>query len=312
MDCLADLGWQIQSDTHPTAPHHRSMNAAFSHITILGGGLLGGSLAMALSQRMPHAAVTLWARKPETVQQARTLGISGVSDDLATAVSHADLLVLAVPVGAMPGLLKAALDFGLRKDCVITDVGSVKSTPHRDLAPVLRGQPHVFIGSHPMAGSERNGIDAARVGLFDGAACLLTNDGHAPENSCTALEQFWQSVGCRTTWMTAADHDALVARISHLPHLLASCGARTCLQHPPDGEFGGGGLRDTTRVAAGNPVMWAEIVTENREAILPPLREAITDLTQLLRYLESADLTATQVWLDQAKLLRDQMPCQPT
>jgi len=284
------------------------MNAAFSHVTILGGGLLGGSLALALRHLFPSTNVTLWARKAETVSQAHALGIQQATSNLAAAVSHAELAVLAVPVGAMPTLLQSALDAGLPSHCIVTDVGSVKSTPHRDLAPVLCGRPQQFIGSHPMAGSERNGIDAARAGLFCDAACLLTNDDLAPAESCEALENFWKSVGCHTTWMSAAVHDALVARISHLPHLLASAGARTCLQHPSEGTFGGGGLRDTTRVAAGNPVMWAEIVTENRDAILPPLRDLISDLGTLLRHLESADLAATQHWLDEAKHLRDQLP----
>lgn len=287
------------------------MNAAFSHITILGGGLLGGSLALALRDAVPTATVHLWARKAETVAQATAAGIARATTDLAVAVARTDLLVLAVPVGVMPSLLTAALDAGLPSNCVITDVGSVKTTPHRDLAPLLAGRAQTFIGSHPMAGSERNGIDAARAGLFNGAACLLTNDHHAPASACAALEAFWQAVGCRTHWLSAAAHDALVARISHVPHLLASAGARTCLQQPADGTFGGGGLRDTTRVAAGNPTMWAEIVIENREAILSPLHEVIRDLSCLARLLESADQHATLCWLDEAKQLRDQLPTYP-
>ena len=121
-----------------------------------------------------------------------------------------------------------------------------------------------FIGSHPMAGSERNGLSAATATLFQNAACLLTNDNGAPVEQTAALDRFWKSIGCRTSWMSAAIHDELVARISHLPHLIAASAARVCLKNPAEGRFGGGGLRDTTRVAAGNPSMWAEIVTENR------------------------------------------------
>jgi prephenate dehydrogenase len=119
------------------------------------------------------------------------------------------------------------------------------------------------------------------------------------------LERFWQTIGCRTSWMSAAVHDELVARISHLPHLIAASAARVCLKDPSEGRFGGGGLRDTTRVAAGNPAMWAEIVTENREALIGPLRETIADLREILASLESGDQEHARQWLATAKQRRD-------
>jgi prephenate dehydrogenase len=120
-----------------------------------------------------------------------------------------------------------------------------------------------------------------------------------------ALEAFWQSIGCHTAWMSPTAHDALVARISHLPHLIAASAARVCLKDAADGRFGGGGLRDTTRVASGNPDMWAEIVTENRAALLAPLRETIADLNTILKLLENGDQQATLQWLAEAKQPRD-------
>ncbi|MBC8128213.1 MAG: prephenate dehydrogenase/arogenate dehydrogenase family protein, partial [Gloeobacteraceae cyanobacterium ES-bin-144] len=242
------------------------MSADFSNITILGGGLLGGSLALALARLKDAPGVRLWTRKPETASAALGLGIPGATHDLGKAVEEADLLVLAVPVGSMATIVSQALEAGLPERCVITDVGSVKQTPHLTIPPLLAGHNIQFIGSHPMAGSERNGIASASADLFRNAACLLTNDEQAATTSTDALERFWKSVGCRTTWMNAAAHDELVARISHLPHIIAASAARVCLKQPADGRFGGGGLRDTTRVASGNPDMWAEILTENRQA----------------------------------------------
>jgi prephenate dehydrogenase len=122
------------------------------------------------------------------------------------------------------------------------------------------------------------------------------------------LERFWQSVGCRTTWMDAATHDELVARISHLPHIMAAGAARICLHSPDEGRFGGGGLRDTTRVASGDAGMWAEILTENQVALLEPLRQTIADLGGLLHHLENNDRQAVCRWLTDAKQLRDQLP----
>jgi prephenate dehydrogenase len=283
------------------------MNAEFSNISILGSGLLGGSLALALAAQKHAPRVKLWARKAQTASEARALGIDGATDDLKLAVEGVDLLVLCVPVGAMPALVTSALEAGLPATCLVTDVGSVKQAPHRELAPLLAAKGIEFIGSHPMAGSERNGLAATSATLFEGAACLLTHDGENASPRAMALEAFWQSVGCHTAWMTPAAHDALVARISHLPHLIAASASRVCLKNPADGRFGGGGLRDTTRVASGNPEMWAEILTENRAALLDPLRESIADLQAVVQLLEKSDQQAILQWLAEAKQPRDSL-----
>lgn len=287
------------------------MSADFPNISILGGGLLGGSLALALAESAPASKVRLWARKSETAEAARQLGISGATSDMAEAVKGADLVVLAVPVGSMPELVRKALDTGMPDGCVITDVGSVKRAPHLSIPPLLAGRKIQFVGSHPMAGSERNGLSAVSADLFRNAACLLTNDEGLSQDTAAAVERFWQSVGCRTSWMSAAIHDELVARISHLPHIVAAGAARVCLKDASEGRFGGGGLRDTTRVASGNAEMWAEILTENREALLGPLRETIADLGEILAILEGGNQEAARQWLATAKHQRDLLlpPC---
>lgn len=281
------------------------MKTEFPHITILGAGLLGGSLALALAELENPPQVRLWARKQETVDDAARLGIANVTTDLAEAVKDASLVILAVPVGAMAPLVTAALEAGLPDGCLVTDVGSVKRVPHRKISPLLKGRDIRFIGSHPMAGSERNGLSAVTSRLFQNAACILTNDDGGPAEQTAALEQFWKSIGCRTSWMSAAIHDELVARISHLPHIIAASAARVCLKDPSEGKFGGGGLRDTTRVAAGNPTMWAEIVIENREALTDLLRESIDDLREILATLENANQEQARKWLVTAKQRRD-------
>lgn len=278
------------------------MNHPFQKVTILGGGLLGGSLALALKQE-----VQLWARREETVTEAKQLGIEGATTDLTEAVANSQLVILCVPVGAMPKLLEDAIAAGLPEDCLITDVGSIKGLPHQTLSPILAESGRHFIGSHPMAGSEQGGIQAAQADLFEGAACLLTNDGHAPAELAQSLEAFWQEVGCRTTWMDSASHDGLVANISHLPHVLAAAAARTCLENPADGAFGGGGLRDTTRVAGGNVDMWTEILLENREALMGPLQRTIDDLIQFMRILDGQNQEAARQWLEAAKDRRDSL-----
>ncbi len=282
------------------------MSQPFQKIAILGGGLLGGSAALSLRER---ADVRLWFRKPEVIAHAIAAGFAEATNSLKEAVSETDLLILAVPVGAMPALLSAAVATGLPKHCLVTDVGSVKVAPHRDLAPILAESGNPFIGSHPMAGSERNGLTAARAELFQNAACLLTNDDAASSDLCEALEDFWKSLGCRTKWLGAAEHDRLVARISHLPHVTAAATAFAALSADPNsGSLSGGGLRDTTRVAGGNPEMWAEILLENRCEVARSVRETIAKLEEFLVALDGANQEELRSLLDEAKALRDTLP----
>jgi prephenate dehydrogenase len=137
---------------------------------------------------------------------------------------------------------------------------------------------------------------------------LLTNDSNASEQLVEDLEKFWADLGCRTRWFTAAEHDRIVARISHLPHITAAATALSALGScAPYGELSGGGLKDTTRVASGNPDMWAEILTENRDAVIAGIRDNIAQLHEILASLESGDLEATRQWLVCAKHLRDEL-----
>lgn len=279
------------------------MSQSFQKIGILGGGLLGGSVVLALREQ---ADVRLWFRKAEAIVSAREMGFACATANLSEAVSGLDLLILAVPVGAMPSLLSAAVAAGLPKDCIVTDVGSVKVAPHRDLAPILANSCNPFIGSHPMAGSERNGLAAARGDLFQNAACLLTNDSSAALDLCEKLENFWISLGCHTRWLGASDHDRLVARISHLPHVTAAATAFAALSaNASDGQFSGGGLRDTTRVAGGNPEMWAEILYENRAEVARSVGETIAKLDEFLIALNVADQKELLKLLVEAKAFRD-------
>jgi prephenate dehydrogenase len=276
---------------------------AFQKIAVLAGGLLGGSIALAGAG---SHRIVVWSRRPEATAQAFAMGIEATSD-LSVAVRDADLLILCVPVGSMAGLLQHAIDAGLSSDCLITDVGSVKRLPHESLRPLLAKVGLRFIGSHPMAGGEKGGIEQARVDLFQNAACLLTNDEAVAKEECEAIEQFWQSLGCRTAWTDATEHDAIVARVSHFPHLLACVGAMVGLKNPALGQYGGGGLRDTTRVASGSPTMWAEILRENRDELLRVVRESQSELEVIANLLDSGDLLPVEAWLQEAKCRRDKI-----
>lgn len=271
----------------------------FAHVAILGPGLLGASLAMACGGR-----AVLWGRKNERVTEARDLGLEATTE-LAVAVHEADLVVMAVPVGVMRELAEKMFPH-LKKGCLVTDVGSVKRGPHERVGAFLKERGVDFIGSHPMAGSEQKGLDAARRDLFEGAACILTNDGKVVTEKIQALISFWQKIGCRVRVMDAGDHDEAVARISHFPHAMAVLTADVGLLNGLElAELAGGGFRDTTRVASGDPAMWAEIMMENRESLGSILREAENSLRDLLVFLENSDEEGLRRYLEEVKKRRD-------
>ena len=274
------------------------MPHSFQKIAILGPGLLGGSVALA--SREIGAQAVLWGRNPERVALASSLGLEATTN-LGEAVEGADLVVFAVPVGVMDLLAGKIVDL-LSPGALVTDVGSVKSLPH-EVATARRLR---FVGSHPMAGSEQTGVEAARADLFHGAACVLTNDGGIPVEEVQGLSDFWEALGCgHLRTMTAAGHDEAVARISHFPHAMSSLTAGVSLKDVSYAELAGGGFRDTTRVAAGDPAMWAEIMIENREALQHSLEEVRDQIGKMLDQLANSDQEGLQAYLAEVKARKD-------
>ncbi|MBT7959199.1 MAG: prephenate dehydrogenase/arogenate dehydrogenase family protein [Akkermansiaceae bacterium] len=276
-------------------------------IAVLGSGLLGGSIALAAQSRMQGVAAVLWGRREDSIREAKELGITYATTDLENAVSEADMIILATPVGAMLQILDSVSKIKSLKDIVITDVGSVKLTPRDTLEAVVQAAGGCYIGSHPMAGSEQAGIHAARANLFMGAACVMTNDFNHSEEKVTLLRDFWEALGCECYQTSSEEHDRVMARISHLPHLLASVGALVGLKYSEDRKFAGNGLRDTTRVASGHPAMWAEILLRNRGAIKEPIEEAIGHLRDVLAFLEDSSEEQLERLLNDAKQHRDNL-----
>jgi prephenate dehydrogenase len=248
-------------------------------IAILGPGLIGGSIALAL-RRADGSHVTLWARRAEAVSEALAAGCAdAVTADLAAAVNDADLVVLCVPVGAMAGLA-AKIAPVISRECIVTDVGSVKGPVLAELRPIFRGGGR-FVGSHPMAGSEHTGLAAARANLFAGATCIVTPDAETDAAALAEVAEFWQRLGCRVVELPAAEHDECVALVSHLPHLLAATLINTVAARNEHAfRVVGPGFRDTTRVASGPTAMWREILRENSAAVLPAIDALIAKLAE--------------------------------
>ena len=277
-------------------------------LTIVGAGLLGGSLGLAAKERSLAKRVTALVRRQESVSECQALGVADeVTLDEAEAIAAADVVVLCTPVASMAGLAKRWLSH-LKNGALVTDVGSTKRQLVDELTPLTASVGAHFVGSHPMAGSAQAGPSAARADLFDGAVCVITPTRDTDAGALHAVNDFWESLGSEPVEMSADEHDQLVARCSHLPHLLASALAKRVLD-PSHGELQqqlcATGFRDMSRLASGSPVMWRDIVRSNRDAILTVLDEFSVELKQLRALVSEDSGGAIEKWLDEAKRARD-------
>jgi prephenate dehydrogenase len=276
-------------------------------LTILGPGLLGGSIGLAARQRKLAQRVAIWARRPDAADQAYRLGAADdAGQDLPKMVAGADLVVLATPIGVMPALAEQ-LKPHLAPGCIVTDVGSVKYPVVNALTHTFAGTAR-FVGSHPMAGSEQSGIDAARANLFDGSVCIVTPRDDTDQPALKLVFDFWKALGCSVRTLAPQEHDEIVARISHLPHTVAAAVVNVvCRDGTQPLNFVGPGFKDLTRIASGPPEMWTEICLENRQEISRALGELIAELDRVRGLLDNADGIELQALLKRAKHFRDEL-----
>lgn len=233
------------------------------------------------------------------------MDVAGVS--LREAVRGADLVVLCTPVARMEGLAREIAPL-LEPGASVTDVGSVKEAVVSGAEAAIGAVGGFFVGSHPMAGSERTGVKAAREDLFCGAVTVVTPTEATDVEAVGRIRKTWEGVGARVLTMTPAHHDDLVSRSSHLPHLVAAALAGYVLspKHPAEQAWlCATGFRDTTRVASGSPEMWRDIALGNRTAVLAALDGMGGALAELRRLLEAADGQGLESFLRTAKERRD-------
>jgi len=278
----------------------------FGTVAILGPGLIGGSLALALAERGLADRLMIYARSPRALDEIRLAGVDAeLTQNPSEAVREADIVILCVPIEAMAGLVHEIRD-ALKPTALVTDVGSVKGSVDRDLAPLLEDRA-LWIGSHPMAGSEQAGFSAARANLFVNAAVVITPTPQTRPEAKARAEQFWAAVGGRVLVYDPKWHDNAIAQVSHIPHLVAAGlianVADECL------PAAGAGLRDTTRVASGSPELWTEIIWANREAIRATLLPLVLELGKLQEALGAENKTLLRESLQyahdqRAKLLK--------
>ena len=280
----------------------------FQKITIIGVGLLGGSIGLAVRRRRLAREVAGFVRRPASLKDCERAGaVDHATTDLLTAVSNADLVILCTPLAQMRIRVEEMLP-ALKRDAIVTDVGSVKAGMVREICGLIRKAGGHFIGSHPMAGAEKTGVLAAREDLFENAVCVVTPTTNSNGAALKKVEQFWKSLGGRTVRLTPQVHDTLVSRSSHLPHVVAATLANLVLDPKNPRTLPAlcaNGFRDTTRIASGSPEMWRDIALANRKNLSHAMDDFISELQMFQRHLKKSDAKTISKYFETAKERRD-------
>jgi prephenate dehydrogenase len=296
--------WKLKAETR---------RARWKKVSLIGVGLLGGSLGLALKERRFAGLVTGFVRRRSSVAECKRLGaVDEAVLDLGRAVADAELIVLCTPIGQMRELVKEMAP-SLRPGAVVTDVGSVKQSVVRGLESLVANAGAHFIGSHPMAGSEKSGVGAARPDLFVDAFCVVTPTRKSNRIALKEVMELWKGVGSRVLKLAPELHDDLVSRSSHLPHLVAA-GLANLVLHPAQRKeqamLCANGFRDTTRIASGSPEMWRDITLANRGKLDKALGRFLADLERVRRAVKNGNYSALASFFETAKRRRDRWSAQ--
>lgn len=289
-------------DNGPSFRYYRTMQPR--QISILGVGLLGGSLGLALKNAANDCKIIGYSHRRSTLDAAIRLGaIQQGYEELGPAVRGSDLVILCTPVGLFPDLIKQLAPL-LSQEAIVTDVGSTKETVVSVAEKLLPPGVH-FVGSHPMAGSEKRGIEHARADLYSGALCILTPTSKTNPAALERIDSFWKSLGMRTCRISPEEHDRRLADVSHLPHALAA--ALVNLQDPQGLGLAAKGFLDLTRIAGGDSILWRDIFLDNRQNLLQSIDRLKQELDRLATLLDPAQAEALQAWLQAAASRRQVM-----
>lgn len=270
---------------------------AFQRITILGVGLLGGSIGLAAKSSSVKCVVTGYGHRASTLEKAIEVGaIDKMELDLGKSVKDADLVILCTPVGLFEKMLEG-IKGSLSKEAIVTDVGSTKRTVVRLGERILEGTA-AFVGSHPMAGSEKRGVEYAKTDLFQKAQCLLTPTQKTPREALERVKAFWMGLGMRISMLSPEEHDRLLAMASHLPH--AAAAAMVAMQLDAGLALCGKGFLDTTRIAGGDGALWSDIFLDNSDNIRQSIALLKQELDHLANLVDKRDGEALAKWLNEA------------
>ncbi len=295
---------QPSNNSTAAAPILGASRCRFDTLVVVGVGLLGGSVALAARQREIVRRVIGVGRNVPRLEQAREARVlDDVSTDLVAAAAQADLLIFATPVNLIVAGVREVATV-CRPGTLITDVGSTKAHLCRELSA---GLPNfaTFIGSHPLAGSEKQGWEHSRADLFEGRVCVVTPTESSRRDEVARLTAFWQAIGMSVVEMLPDAHDRVLAQTSHVPHVVASALARTLADE--NRPLAATGFADTTRIAAGDPNVWVPILLDNRDAVLASLDEFSAQVAALREALIRGDANEIRRLWEQGKAIREQL-----
>ncbi len=279
----------------------------FGVVAIIGTGLIGGSIGLGLKERSPATTVIGVGHRKASINKALEIkAIDEATLKVEEAVKHADIIILATSVSLIPDLAKKIIPL-MKKTAILTDVGSTKgcivSQVNSEIESRCDGRKPNFIGAHPLAGSEQRGVAFARADLFEGSVCVLTPTSINSKKCITRLSNMWKALGAEISIMTPSKHDEILSFISHLPHFVASSLANVIGEK--HWKFASSGLRDTTRIASGDPELWLSISKQNRQKIIEALRCFSEEVECTLNDLEQGDDKKVLARLKKAKTVRD-------
>jgi prephenate dehydrogenase len=282
----------------------RGAGRRFERVAIVGVGLIGGSFALALKAAGLCGRVTGIGRSAVNLQLAKNRGII---DAIAQDTAEADLILVATPVAQFPAVL-GALAPGLKPSAIVTDAGSTKRDVIAAARAALGAKVAQFVPAHPIAGAEKSGAAAASAELFRDRRVVLAPLAENPASSVQAVEDAWRACGARVSRMSAEEHDAVFAAVSHLPHLLAYALVHEFAGRANSAQlfgFAAGGFRDFTRIASSHPEMWRDICVANRGPLLAELDRYAEKLRALRPLLERGDAAALEKLFAEARAARE-------
>ena len=275
-------------------------------ITIIGVGLIGGSLALALKERNLAKVVFGYGRDQSRLEEAQKSNIiDAFSTNIKEAVDEANIVVIATPVGTFKDII-GQIEPLISSNVIITDVGSTKSDIVNIVNDVLRDKSSCFIPAHPIAGKERSGFEVSDSKLYDGKKVIITpQETNSPE-SIDVIDQMWKNVGADVDFMSAESHDNLLGMTSHLPHMLAFSLVNYLVDQNPNASiYAGGGFKDFSRIASGDAIMWRDICLQNKNQIMSHLKGYQSTLDDLLEAINDEDSEKLGQLFTTAKKTRD-------
>lgn len=313
--CVGAFVRSNKTNFQPPATLRYVPRVRWNKITLVGMGLLGGSLGLAIKRRRLAHHVEGYVRRAASIQECQKFEAADhTTQNLAQAVHGADLVILCTPLAQMRPLVRQMLP-ELKRGAIVTDVGSVKASVVKEIEALVAKAGAHFIGSHPMAGGEKTGVSAARADLFENAVCVITPTARSHPAALRQVERFWKAVGSRLLTLTPQAHDELVSRSSHLPYLLAATLVNYVLRpgsSKHQATLCATGFRDTTRIASGSPEMWRDIALANRASIRMALDDFVRELQRVQGMLRQNDADELMLWFNTAKQRRDQWCAQAT